>query len=127
MGFNFEEFEIIQPTSRRKKSMVISILKNGSVNFNARLLEKFPKYEIEMRLHKDAKTILMRESGNVMIKLNKNGRIQNDNVIRALEKNKIKTPAYYVVERNDAEELWVGKLHYDNPNKGKSGRDKRQK
>lgn len=124
MSFNFEEFEIIKPNSKRQKAMVISILKNGSINFNTRLLEKFPRYELEMRIHKDGKIILIQEDGNVMIKLNKNGRIQNDNIISALEKSRIKFPAYYIVERNEEEGLWVGRLHYENPNKGKSSKNK---
>ena len=126
MSINLEEFEVIQPTSGRQQDMVISILKDGSVNFNHRLMEKFPQREVEIRMHKDSKKILIKDNPDVIIKLNKNGRIKNYNILQSLEKNKIKFPAYYVMGWDEETGMWVGELCYENPNKGKNGKDKRR-
>lgn len=52
-----------------------------------------------MKIHPLAKEIVLKDQGDVMITLSKNGRIHNDDVIIKLEKNAIKLPAYYIFER----------------------------
>ena len=89
-------------------------------------MEKFPQREVEIRMHKDSKKILIKDNPDVIIKLNKNGRIKNYNILQSLEKNKIKFPAYYVMGWDEETGMWVGELCYENPNKGKNGKDKRR-
>ena len=120
MGSKYDDYELIYPNSAKKKTfMVISILKNRSINFNKRLLEEFPKQKVEMKIHPLAKEIVLKDQGDVMITLSKNGRIHNDDVIIKLEKNAIKLPAYYIFEKDQEEDTWGGELHYKNPNRGK--------
>ncbi|MBC8589656.1 hypothetical protein [Wansuia hejianensis] len=118
MDINLEDFKVIHPTSRKQQLMVISVLKDGSVNFNTRLMEKFPMREVEIKIHYDARKILISDKGTVIIKLNKNGRIKNYEIIQELEKNKIKFPAYYVINWEEETGMGLGELHYYNPNSG---------
>ena len=126
MNINLEDFGVIQPSLGRQRAMVISVLKDGSVNFNSRLMEKFPMREVEIKMDAEARRILINDEGNVIIKLNKNGRIKNYNIIQLLEKNKIKFPAYYVVNWKEEISMWLGELYYDNPNRGNSNKNKKQ-
>lgn len=125
MSINLNDFEIVQPSSRGQRKLVISVLKNGTVNFNQKLMEKFPQREVEIRISSDAKKLLIKDQGDVIIKLPKSGRLKNPNIIQRLEKNKVKFPIYYVIKWEEDLSMWFGELFYNNPNNGDGSKNKR--
>ena len=51
------------------------------------------------------------------IDLGKNGRIKNYDIVKRLEKQKKKFPIYYVGSWDEQEEILIGNLTTNNPNK----------
>ena len=125
MSINLNDFEVVQPSTRGQRKLVISVLKNGTVNFNQKLMEKFPQREVEIRISSDAKKLLIKDQGDVIIKLPKSGSIKNPNIIQRLEKNRVKFPIYYVIDWEEDLSMWLGELFYDNPNNRTGNKNKR--
>lgn len=120
MNINMDDFEVIKPISHRHQINIVSIFKDGSVNFNGTFLEKFPTHEVEILLKRDLKQMIIKGNGDNIIKLPKNGRMKNYNIIDLIEKHNKRFPLYYVFEWEKNNNLWLGELRYDNPNKKRS-------
>lgn len=116
--YDFSDFEIIEPSRRKKANMVLSVFEDGTVSANGKLLEHFPEYYTEVRLKNDGTEIVLLSKGKNRINLGKNGRIKNYDIVQKLKKSKVRMPAYYVGEWDEEEQLWIGKYSGYNPSRG---------
>ena len=87
--YDFSDFITISNLRKRENNLVISIFQDGTFSLK----------------------------GNMKIDLGKNGRIKNYDIVKRLEKQKKKFPIYYVGSWDEQEEIWIGNLTTNNPNK----------
>ena len=103
--YDFSDFITISNLRKRENNLVISIFQDGTFSLNSSLLQYLPERKVEIK------------KGNMKIDLGKNGRIKNYDIVKRLEKQKKKFPIYYVGSWDEQEEIWIGNLTTNNPNK----------
>lgn len=113
----FADFVTVKESSQKKAEMVITIMENGTLVVNGPLLRSLKLNEAEIRLKKDGTEILLIESGEVLIRFGKNGRIKNYDIVDKLSYLEMKFPVYYVGKWDDDKHIWRGRLADYNPNR----------
>lgn len=117
--YDFSDFEIIDNSTRKTMQEVLSVMADGMISANPKLLKHFTDFKAEIRIKRDSSVIALLSSGDKKINLGKNGRIKNYALMEKIKKDKIKFPIYYVGEWDEIEGVWIGKISQFNPNKGK--------
>lgn len=117
--YDFSDFTIIENVTRKEMQEVLSIMENGMIAANSKLLKHFDDGKTEIRIKGDASEIALLAKGEKKINLGKNGRVKNYQLPDYIKKNRIKLPVYFVGEWDDEEKIWLGHLSQYNPNKGK--------
>ena len=117
--YDLSDFDTIFPSTKKETKLVISIFENGTFALNTYLLKYFPKYEAEIKLKKDCSQLALIKNGTTKINLGKNGRIKNYDIAQKISTAKIAFPVYYVGKWDTTNEIWVGNLVTQNPNKQK--------
>ena len=113
----YSDFITISNLRKRENNLVISIFQDGTFSLNSSLLQYLPERKVEIKLKQDCSQLAIIKKGNMKIDLGKNGRIKNYDIIKRLEKQKKKFPIYYVGSWDEQEEIWIGNLTTNNPNK----------
>ena len=115
--YDFSDFVTISNSKKRENNLVISIFQDGTFSLNSSLLHYLPERKVEIKLKQDCSQLAIIKKGNMKIDLGKNGRIKNYDIVKRLEKQKKKFPIYYVGSWDDQEEIWIGNITTNNPNK----------
>lgn len=115
--YDFSDFITISNLRKRENNLVISIFQDGTFSLNSSLLQYLPERKVEIKLKQDCSQLAIIKKGNMKIDLGKNGRIKNYDIVKRLEKQKKKFPIYYVGSWDEQEEIWIGNLTTNNPNK----------
>lgn len=116
-GINLSDFEVVKPAVRKRTKQVISVFENGDVAINDTLKKQLGVKEIEIRIRKDCRQIVLIPDGTEKIELGKNSRFKNYEIYEKIKERKMKFPVYYVGEWNDNNNLWLGEITTTNPNK----------
>lgn len=122
--YDFSDFVTISNSKKRENNLVISIFQDGTFSLNSSLLQYLPERKVEIKLKQDCSQLAIIKNGNMKIDLGKNGRIKNYDIVKRLEKQKKKFPIYYVGSWDEQEEIWIGNITINNPNKRKVHRKK---
>lgn len=117
--YDFSDFDTIFPSTKKGTKLVVSVFENGTFALNTYLLNYFPQYEAEIKLKKDCSQLALLKHGMTKINLGKNGRIKNYDISQRIKDKKITFPVYYVGKWDAGNEMWIGNLVTENPNKQK--------
>lgn len=111
-----DSFILIEPTNHKKKKMVLSILKDGTIAFNQNLMQSFKNNEVEIWIKKDATIIRLDPEGNTRCKISKTGRNKNYHIFEYMNELNIVLPVYYVFEWDKEHKYLLGIMSKKNPN-----------
>ena len=118
--YDFSDFDVIESQTKKETKMVVSILADGTVNINDKLLKQFSDRKAEIKIKKDSTQLVLLKNGKNMVYLGKNGRQKNYILLERLKACNIKLPVYYTGIWDADEELWIGELTDTNPNRGRA-------
>ena len=116
-NIDFADFEVVKPAVRRKTKQVISVFESGDIAINDALTKQLGVKEVEIRIKRDCRQIVLIPDGNEKIELGKNNRFKNYEIYEKLKERKVKFPVYYVGEWNESNKFWLGEMTTNNPNK----------
>lgn len=116
--YDLSNFIQIKASSRKGTEEILGIWKNGELTVNAKLLQHFSEYKMNIQISRDCSEILLFSTGEEMIYVGKNGRIKNYDLQKKLKAQKKNLPAYYVGKWDEEEGLWHGTYLPYNPNRG---------
>lgn len=114
-----DDFILIEPTNHKKKKMVLSILKDGTIVFNRNLMQSFKNSEVEIWIKEDASIIRLNPEGNTRCKISKTGRNKNYHIFEFINERNIILPIYYVFEWDKEHKYLIGTISEKNPNLSK--------
>lgn len=114
---NLSDFEVVKSAVRRKTKQVISVFENGDIAINDALKRQLGVNEIEIRIRRDCRQIVLIPDGTEKIELGKNSRFKNYEIYEKIKGRKVKFPVYYVGEWNVKNNFWLGEMTMTNPNK----------
>lgn len=114
---DLSEFELVKPAIRRKTKQVVSVLENGEIAFNGALVKTLNVREIEIRIKKDCRQLLLIPNGKERIEIGKNSRFKNYEIYEKIRAKRVKLPIYYVGEWSLDKMFWLGDMTSVNPNR----------
>lgn len=107
---HLEEFSIVLPPATRKKSLALSVMLDGTIRINGKLLQEMSAQYLFIRRHTDGKTILLQKTDQEeqAYMLPKTGTVKSDILQEELQQCNIPIPARYIVQWDDSINMWVG-------------------
>lgn len=114
---DLSEFEVVRPAIRKEAKQVISVFDNGDLALNGVLRKVLKTDKVEVHIKKDCSQILLIPDGKILLDITKNNRIKNYRIYEKIKKKKVKFPVYYVGEWDEENNIWMGDLVMNNPNK----------
>lgn len=114
---DLSEFEIVRPAIRKEAKQVISVFDNGDLALNGVLRKVLKTDKVEVHIKKDCSQILLIPDGKILLDITKNNRIKNYRIYEKIKKKKVRFPVYYVGEWDEENNIWMGDLVMNNPNK----------
>lgn len=111
---NEDEYWIIQDSTRKNTKGVVSIMQNGDFVLNTTMKKCLEGKNIRIMLKKNGKEMKISLDENGEIKIGKNGKIKNYDMVNKIEMLKIKFPVYFVGSWTGNE--WIGEYSKSNPN-----------
>ena len=114
---DLSEFEVVRQAVRKKAKQVVSVFETGDVAINDALIKQLKVKELEIRIKKDCKQLLILPDGEVKLEIGKNSRFKNYDIYEKLKNKRVKFPVYYVGEWDEKNKFWLGDMTAVNPNK----------
>lgn len=108
---NFEEFRLVAPKENRLHSLSLSVMWDGRIHLNGKLLEKIGSPYIFLRVNSDGTQILIEPLGekqNQALSVPKSGDIRVTELHKDLEALGLRFPVYYTVTWDENFNIWHG-------------------
>lgn len=110
-SINLSEFILLTPNLDRLYALSVTVMPDGRLHLNGKLIEKLNGPFIFFRYHRDGKQILietLEEHQDGAYRLPKSGDIRGIELSRTLVALGFKLPAYYSVTWNEEACMWYG-------------------